>query len=87
MATGQTLRLIRQGYTWAPAWMFERAVCIWLAIGYRVTGGVPYGGQRLSRAAHSVRWLRRHADRRPALDQVPVSTYGAATGFDSGDPR
>jgi hypothetical protein len=79
----------RTAALWAPAWVFERAVCIWLAIGYRVTGGVPYGGQRLPRAAHSMRWLRRHADRRPALDQsAPVfSRWGSATGLDSGDPR
>jgi hypothetical protein len=72
---------------WAPAWILERAVCVWMAIGYRVTGGVPYGGQRLPYAAHSLRWLRRHADRRAALDQAPVSTCGAATGLDSDEPR
>ena len=26
-----------------------------------ITGGVPYAGCRLRRAAHSLRWLRRHA--------------------------
>jgi hypothetical protein len=73
---------------WAPGWILERAVCVWFAIGCRLTGGVPYGDQRLPYAAHSMRWLRRHADRRPALDQVPVfSRWGSATGLDSGDPR
>jgi len=43
---------------WAPCWLLERAVCAWLAVGYRLTGGVPYGGQRLRVAAHSVRELR-----------------------------
>jgi hypothetical protein len=47
---------------WAPAWIAERAVCIWVALGYRLTGGVPYAGRRLATAAHSVRWLRRHLD-------------------------
>ena len=73
---------------WAPAWILERAVCVWFAIGHRVAGGVPYGGQRLPSAAHSLRWLRRHTDRRPVLDQAPVfSRWGSATGLDSGDPR
>ena len=58
---------------WAPIWLVERAVCVWIAMGYRVTGGVPYAGQRLGRAAHSLRWLRRQADRRQPLDHVPVS--------------
>ncbi len=44
---------------WAPLWLAERAVCIWLAVGRRVTGGVPYAGGRLRLAAHSRRWLRR----------------------------
>ena len=58
---------------WAPLWLVERAVCVWIAVGYRITGGVPYAGQRLGRAAHSLRWLRRQADRRSVLDHVPVS--------------
>jgi Glycosyl transferase family 21 len=44
----------------APIWMLERAVCIWLAVGLRLTrGGVLYRGMVLSRAATSVRELRR----------------------------
>jgi hypothetical protein len=43
---------------WAPLWVGERAVCGWLAVAARLRGGVPYGGRRLSLAAHSVRWLR-----------------------------
>jgi hypothetical protein len=46
---------------WAPVWLVERAVCVWIAVGYRLTGGVPYAGRRLRRAAHSLRWLRRQA--------------------------
>jgi hypothetical protein len=48
---------------WAPAWMAERAVCVWFALAYRVAGGVPYAGQRLPTAAHSVRQLRRRRSR------------------------
>ncbi|HSN10908.1 MAG TPA: hypothetical protein VLS51_02215 [Propionibacteriaceae bacterium] len=36
---------------WAPVWLAERAVCVWLAIGRRATGGIPYGDGRIRRAA------------------------------------
>jgi hypothetical protein len=35
----------------APVWLAERAVCVWLALGYRFAGGVPYRGKRLRVAA------------------------------------
>ena len=36
----------------APAWLAERAICSWLAVGARVAlGGVPYRGRILSHAA------------------------------------
>ncbi len=44
---------------WAPAWLLERAVCVWIALGRRLTGGVPYGGHRIVTAAHSQSTLRR----------------------------
>jgi hypothetical protein len=41
---------------WAPAWLAERAVTAWLAVGSRlVLGGIPYRGAVLRRAASSVR--------------------------------
>jgi hypothetical protein len=44
----------------APAWVAERAVCAWLAVGTRVVrGGVPYGGAVMRRAATPPRRLRR----------------------------
>jgi hypothetical protein len=44
----------------APAWVAERAVCAWLAVGLRVLrGGVPYGGAVMRRAATPSRELRR----------------------------
>ena len=43
---------------WAPAWVAERALTIWLAAGYRLSGGVPYAGSKLRRAANSPRALR-----------------------------
>ena len=51
----------------APAWLAERAVCIWIAVFQRILfGGVRYSGQRLATAAHSSRRLRSEAaTRRP----------------------
>ncbi len=44
----------------APAWVAERAVCAWLALGSRVfRGGIPYSGSVLRLAANSERELRR----------------------------
>ncbi len=42
---------------WAPVWVAERAVCSWAAVGWRVRGGVPYAGKRLTLAAHRERDL------------------------------
>lgn len=53
----------RHAALWAPLWLAERAVCIWLALVHRVRGGVPYGGQRIRLAAHSVRRLRARVPR------------------------
>jgi hypothetical protein len=36
---------------WAPLWVLERAVTVWIAIGQRFRGGTRYRGQRLSTAA------------------------------------
>ena len=44
----------------APAWVAERAVCSWLALGARlVYGGIPYHGTIIARPATSMRELRR----------------------------
>jgi hypothetical protein len=43
----------------APAWVIERAVCSWLAVGSRLAlGGVPYRGTVLRHAATPMRALR-----------------------------
>lgn len=42
----------------APLWVGERAVCVWLALGARLRGGVRYRGRRIRCAAHSVAELR-----------------------------
>jgi hypothetical protein len=52
----------------APAWLGERAVCIWIAVLQRILfGGVRYSGQRLATAAHSSSRLRREAAARRPL--------------------
>ena len=43
---------------WAPAWLAERAVCVWLAVGARLRGGVRYSDGRLLHAATPLRELR-----------------------------
>ncbi|WP_164200338.1 glycosyltransferase [[Micrococcus luteus] ATCC 49442] len=50
----------------APLWVAERAVCIWIALALRIGGGVPYAGARLKTAAHSTAELRiRHSGKIP----------------------
>ncbi|MFL6205188.1 MAG: glycosyltransferase [Acidimicrobiales bacterium] len=44
---------------WAPAWVLERSVTSWLALGQWLRGGARFGGVRLRRAAHSQRELAR----------------------------
>jgi len=43
----------------APAWIAERSVCAWLALGAKLRGGVRYGSGRLSHSATPMRLLRR----------------------------
>lgn len=43
----------------APAWIAERSICAWLALGSKLAGGVRYGPGRVSLAANSTRRLRR----------------------------
>jgi hypothetical protein len=56
----------------APAWVGERSICAWLALGSRLRGGVPYGERRLRHSAGSVRRLRRrYESRAPAAAEGP----------------
>jgi hypothetical protein len=43
----------------APAWVFERALCSWLALGSALRGGAKYGEGRLGRSANPTNRLRR----------------------------
>ncbi|MHA7141910.1 glycosyltransferase family 2 protein [Arthrobacter sp. Sr33] len=44
---------------WAPLWVAERSICIWVALILRLTGGIPYAGTRLRHAATSPSTLRK----------------------------
>jgi hypothetical protein len=44
----------------APAWICERSICSWLALGAKLRGGVRYGEGRLGHSATSMRRLRRN---------------------------
>lgn len=43
----------------APLWVLERACCEWVALAWRIWGGIPYAGGRIRRAAHPRVKLRR----------------------------
>ncbi|MEH0844396.1 glycosyltransferase family 2 protein [Micromonospora sp. CPCC 205711] len=49
----------------APLWLLERGVCAWIAVGRRLTGGVPYAGTRVPRPATSPHTLRHRHSPRP----------------------
>jgi hypothetical protein len=58
----------------APAWLAERAICVWLAVGSRaVLGGCRYRGVTIRRAATPMRELRRRAVRQGAGEGARAS--------------
>ena len=56
---------------WAPLWLAERAVCMWAAVGLRLTGGVHYGDGRLKHAASP------RGRRTRTVSSIPVPTKGS----------
>jgi hypothetical protein len=56
---GGARRFPASGSLLAPAWLAERSLCAWLAVGAKLAGGVRYGEGRLSRSATPMRRLRR----------------------------
>ncbi|MDY0908850.1 glycosyltransferase family 2 protein [Microbacterium sp. CFBP9034] len=52
---------------WAPAWMLERAIAVWVALGHRLRGGIPYAGSRVVRAATPLPRLRQRIAAQGAL--------------------
>ncbi|MET0434087.1 MAG: glycosyltransferase [Cellulomonas sp.] len=71
----------------APAWLLERGVCAWLALVLRTTGGAPYGGSRLPRAATPLHELRTRAGAGPGRHAAPAATDGPAPGRPASAPR
>jgi hypothetical protein len=78
---GGAERFPLSGSLLAPAWIAERAVCSWLALGARTRGGVRYGDGRLRHPATPMRQLRhRHeavpvpspAEGRPLSARKPI---------------
>ena len=65
---------------WAPLWILERALCVWLAVGWRLRGGIPYGDSRLRTAGHSVRRLRRMRAAGGHCPREAFSVPGLAAG-------
>lgn len=60
----------------APFWALERATCAWLALGFRLQGGIPYAGSRIRTAAHSEAELRRrHGGRLQGVPGRPGTTW------------
>jgi hypothetical protein len=56
---GGAARFPLTGSLLAPAWIAERSICAWLALGAKLRGGVRYGDSRLRRSATPMRRLRR----------------------------
>jgi hypothetical protein len=56
----------------SPLWILERAVCVWLALAFRIAGGMPYAGSRLKMAAHSEAALRRRHQGKQAKTATPL---------------
>jgi hypothetical protein len=60
---------------WAPLWVAERAVTVWLALGQRLFGGgVRYGEGRLRDAASTQGGLRRLHGKTAAEDYTDALT-------------
>jgi hypothetical protein len=47
---------------WAPVWVLERSLCVWLALGARLRGGIGYSGARIARAATPLPVLNRRQE-------------------------
>jgi hypothetical protein len=68
----------------APLWLAERALCSWLAVGFRVfRGGMPYRGRVLRRSATPKRDLERRCRARQTLGathRTAASSSSVRTG-------
>jgi hypothetical protein len=76
-----THRFPFSGALLAPAWLLERGACSWLALGRRLTGGMPYSGGKIVLAATRRRDRPRGSFRRrhppaPAPQRVAARPNG-----------
>ncbi len=75
---GGAERFPLSGSLLAPAWIAERSLCAWLALGAKLRGGVCYGSGRLSHSATPLRQLRRRYSKSagatpPSTEEGPLS--------------
>lgn len=72
---------------WAPIWVAERSVCVWLAVAQRLAGGTTYRGRRVRLAAHSTRTLRHGCEpgRSPLAAPAPTNRSAIADALEGGE--
>jgi hypothetical protein len=75
---GGVERFPLSGALLAPAWVGERSICAWLALGSKLRGGVPYSGRRLPYSATSMRRLRRRYDSGAAASSASAAVESGA---------
>jgi hypothetical protein len=73
---GGTDRFPVSGSLLAPAWVAERSLCAWLAVGAKLRGGVRYGDRRLPHSATSMRRLRRRYESGASAESATIRTAG-----------
>jgi hypothetical protein len=67
---------------WTPAWLTERALCIWIALAQRLLrGGCPYHGTIIPRAATPTRELRRRHQVSGSADHLAVRSPPLVSGL------
>ncbi len=69
------------GSLMAPAWIAERSICAWLALGAKLRGGVRYGNGRLDHSATSMRRLRRRYSESKSSDGFSANGRPLSDGF------
>ena len=69
---GGTRVFRRSAALWAPLWLAERSICVWLAVVERARGGVRYRGTRLEAAAT-------RPTLGPPLSPLPVDTRASGS--------